>query len=54
MPDLIREEIATGAQEERSDLNNNILNGKKLEIYDKDTNLVYLNDYFVSSYSKTS
>jgi hypothetical protein len=51
MPDLIREEIATGAPEERSDLNTNILNGKQLEINNKDTNLVYLNDYFVSCFS---
>lgn len=52
MPDLIREEIATGSEEERSDLSTNILNGKTLEIHNVNTKLVYLNDYYVRNFFK--
>jgi hypothetical protein len=48
MPDLIKEELHNGLPEERADLTTNIINGRRLEIDNKDANLVYLNDYYVS------
>ena len=48
MPDLVKEEIASGIAEERADLENSVLNSRRIKTVNSEANLVYFNDYFVS------